>query len=280
MCFLWACQKGKKHELAIENKFSVVQEEVYPAILNPSGMTIKSRFNPPEGFERIPLDTNSFAHYLRTLPLKSHGEKVHFFNGQLKSNQDVHAAIVNMDVGSRDLQQCADAVMRLRAEYLFHQMRYEDIHFNFTNGFNAEYEKWREGFRIRVVGNEVTWSKKTTSSTDYESFKQYLQQVFMYAGTLSLSKELNQVSPHEATIGNVFIQGGSPGHAVIIVDECVHPSTGERYFLFAQSYMPAQDIHVLKNMDNESNSPWYTIPENGSFETPEWIFTTGDIKSF
>ena len=69
------------------------------------------------------------------------------YNGSPKGNQSAHAAVFNVDVGNQDLQQCADAVMRLRAEYLFGKGRYEEIHFNFTNGFNADYVKYAEGNR-------------------------------------------------------------------------------------------------------------------------------------
>jgi hypothetical protein len=37
------------------------------------------------------------------------------YNGAPKFRQDVHAAVIDIDVGTRDLQQCADATMRLRA---------------------------------------------------------------------------------------------------------------------------------------------------------------------
>ena len=62
-----------------------------------------------------------------------------------------------MEIGNRDLQQCADAVIRLRAEYLWKHKRYADIKFNFTSGFTAEYKKWAEGNRIKVNDNQVQW---------------------------------------------------------------------------------------------------------------------------
>ena len=158
--------------------------------------------------------------------------------------------VVDLDVGTRDLQQCADAVIRLRAEYLYQEQRYEEIHFNFTNGFNAEYAKWREGYRIKVEGNSVSWIKSSNPSQSYEDFRKYLDLVFAYAGTLSLAQELTLVQVAEMEIGDVFIQGGSPGHCVIVVDMAEHNETGEKLF------MPAQEIHILKNGRDSSISPW------------------------
>ncbi len=249
-------------------------------IIRPNGMTIAERFNPPAGFVRTDIDSLSFGFYLRNLPLKLHGEQIYLYNGQLKFRQDVHAAVIDVDVGSRDLQQCADAVIRLRAEFLFKQKMYDDIHFNYTNGFNAAYSKWKEGYRIRVEGNNVDWILVATPSAEYGVFRDYLQQVFMYAGTLSLSQELKPVPVQKVSVGNVFIQGGSPGHAVLIVDECTHTETGEKLFLLAQSYMPAQDVHVLKNPNDPAISPWYSVPNQGELKTPEWTFMVGDLKRF
>ena len=204
---------------------------------------------------------------------------VHYYNGQTKPNP-VHAAVIDLDVGSRDLQQCADAVMRLRAEYQFQQGQFQQIQFHFTNGFLASYKKWRDGYRIRVNGNQVSWYNANQPDTTYRGFRRYLTQVFIYAGTLSLEKELETVASSSLQIGDVFIQGGSPGHAVLVVDVAYHEQTSEKAFLLAQSYMPAQDIHILKNGVDPKHSPWYILKGNGRLITPEWTFEMTDLKRF
>lgn len=248
-------------------------------IINEEGSTVQERILPPAGFQRIEVAENSFGNYLRNLPLKPHGSKVFYYDGREKSRR-VHEAVIDLDVGKRDLQQCADAVIRLRAEYLYHQGLYEEIHFNFTNGFSAEYYKWMEGYRIAVEGNNVRWISSTDFSNTYENFRKYLDLVFAYAGTLSLEKELKTVSIDNMEIGDVFIQGGSPGHCVIVVDMAINEETKEKLFLLAQSYMPAQDIHILKNPEDEEISPWYSLNFGEVLLTPEWRFNRDDLRRF
>lgn len=268
--FLFSCSQTSSSQR--------VDHTITHKILNPKGETIEDRFAAPEGYSRT--KNGGFGDYLRSLPLKKHGSQVHLYNGALKNRQDVHAAVINIEVGNKDLQQCADAVMRLRAEYLFSVKGYDRIHFNFTNGFRADYNKWRTGYRIKLSGNNVKWVKTASVDTSHTNFKEYLERVYMFAGTLSLSKELRSVPFKEMKIGDVLIQGGSPGHAVIVVDVATN-AKGENMFMLAQSYMPAQEIHVLKNVNNSNISPWYdaTVIHN-TIQTPEWEFTVNDLKRF
>lgn len=242
--------------------------------------TISTRFIVPDGYKRITPEKKSFAEYLQNLKLKPEGTIVKTYDGRVKEPRDVYVAVVDIDVGDKDLQQCADAVMRLRAEYLYSQNRFDEIHFNFTNGFKAEYSKWREGYRISIKGNATSYIKKFGESTSYEDFREYLNLVFTYAGTLSLSKELKSVELEEIKIGDIFIKGGSPGHAVIVVDMAKNEKTGEKIFLLAQSYMPAQDIQILKNPMNTELSPWYSTNFGETLNTPEWDFKIDQLKSF
>lgn len=246
----------------------------------PSGTTIAERFSPPINYTRLKSDKNSFAEFLQNTSLKPHGTLVHYYSGEEKPNK-VAAAVLSYDVGNKDLQQCADAVMRLRAEYLYQTKQFNALHFNFTNGFKAEYSKWRSGYRIAVKGNNVNWVKTTKESTSYQSFREYLNMVFTYAGTASLTKELKQIALSQMQIGDVFIKGGSPGHAVIVVDMAVNPKTNKKVFMIAQSYMPAQDIHILINTNKPVISPWYDLEETASeIETPEWTFDNNQLKRF
>lgn len=250
------------------------------ASLPTSDSILYQRFTPPPGFKSVPVLTRSFAFYLRNLPLKPPSTKVLLYDGREKRNQNAHAAVVNLPIGKKDLHQCADAIMRLRAEYLWKAKRFDQIHFNLTNGFQTDYDRWRKGGRVKVTGNKTEWVQTATTSDSYAVFWKYLEFVFSYAGTLSLSKELKPRAFADMQIGDVFIQGGSPGHAVIVVDMAVNDS-GKKIFLLAQSYMPAQEIQILKNYLDAAISPWYELDSAADvIETPEWRFGVADLKRF
>ena len=278
LCLCTSCRSSAQ-EIAEEVVTTPEAKEPVATIIHPQGATIQTRFEPPSGYQRISQPAPSFARYLRQLPLKAHGSKVLYYDGAEKNRSGVYVGVVDMEIGKRDLQQCADAVMRLRGEYLYHQKRFDDIRFNFTNGFDMTYAKWRQGYRVSVSGNTVSWVKSKSPSTSYSNFRSYMNMVFAYAGTLSLAKELKAVPISSMQIGDVFIQGGSPGHAVIVVDMAVNEQ-GEKLFMLAQSYMPAQDIQILQNPTEPEISPWYAIPKQEQLYTPEWNFLVNNLKRF
>jgi hypothetical protein len=244
-----------------------------------SDSTIMQRIKPPTNYLRTEAEVGTFQYYLRTLKLKPPGTKVKYFNGATKANYGVYEEVVDLDIGRRDLHQCADAVMRLKAEYLWLEGKYEAIHFNFTNGFRVDYSEWMKGRRVVVNGNAAYWNNRSNPSNTYKDFWKYMELIFAYAGTASLEKELVHVENEEVEIGDVLIQGGFPGHAVIIVDKARNEETGSCVYLLAQSYMPAQEIQVLKNPTNSRLSPWYELNE-GRIKTPEWNFERNDLKRF
>jgi hypothetical protein len=251
-------------------------------LINPHGNTLQTRISPPPSFQRINHQNGTFSEYLRQLPMKPHNSEVKLYDGSTKTNHNIYDAVVDLEIGNRNLHHCADAIMRLRAEYLWENKLYDKIHFNFTNGFRVDYSEWMKGRRIIVNGNSTQWTTNpiNEASNTYNNFWKYMEIIFNYAGTLSLSQELQTIDINNMNIGDIFIQGGSPGHAVIVVDFAENSITQEKIFLLAQSYMPAQEIQILKNPNNESISPWYSVNFEQDLITPEWRFNRSDIKRF
>ncbi len=240
--------------------------------------TVQTRFEVPNGYSRVSENEKTFGTFLRSLPLKPANSLVKYYNGTTKTNDNVYAAVINLPIGNIDLHQCADAVIRLRADFLFQNKRFDEIHFNFTNGMKVDYSKWQSGYRIKVKGNSTNWVKITSASNSYADYWKYLEQIFQYAGTASLSKELKQVSISDLKIGDVFIKGGFPGHAVIVVDVAI--KSNKKVFMLAQSYMPAQELQILQNPTNTVLNPWYEADFGTILQTPEWQFNSNNLKRF
>ncbi len=251
----------------------------YVWLQGPAVSSLRQRVAVPEGYDRVSIADSSFAAWLRELPVKVGQPKVLLFDGSAKKNQSAHQLIIDIDVGRRDLQQCADAVMRLRAEYLFAAGRADQVCFRFTSGDKHPWAQWRRGLRPRVKGNQVSFRQSKSADDSHGSFRAYLQSVFMWAGSASLSRELRPVKdPAKLRAGDVFIQGGFPGHAVLVADVAENQQ-GQRVFLLLQSYMPAQNIHLLKN-PGAAISPWYAAQKTGTLVTPEWTFQYSNLKRF
>ena len=111
--------------------------------INVSGNNIRDRIIPPTGYNWVNEEPNSFGAFLQNIQLKVDKSPILDYTGLPISNQAAHVAILNYDVGIRDLQQCADAVIRLRAEYLFERGNYSEIAFHFTSGDLFTWEQYR-----------------------------------------------------------------------------------------------------------------------------------------
>ena len=78
------------------------QSQPTTKIINVKGKTIEERFNPPDGYKRKNYSTGCFEYYLKSLPLKPAGEKVHTYDGSIKQPDNVYDAVLDIDIGSKD----------------------------------------------------------------------------------------------------------------------------------------------------------------------------------
>jgi hypothetical protein len=228
--------------------------------LKPENMLV-NRITPPKGYSRIKVKKGSFAHWLRHLPLKKPNSKVYYYNDQEKHTQEIHEGVIDIDVGNNDLQKSEDAVIRLRAEYLFAQKRFAEIEFITQN---------QDTLALNAISKEPT----------YKQFRRYLDALAALNSPLSFSESLNFINLNELAIGDVFVQPADPGHAAIIVDLAENEAR-QQVFLLAQAFTPAQDIHIIKNFDNaQIFQTWYPTNFGTTLYTPEWEFTINDLMRF
>ncbi|MCS6899231.1 MAG: DUF4846 domain-containing protein [Myxococcales bacterium] len=239
-----------------------------PANTPPPVVPLSHRFPAPEGFRRVELPSNSFGAWLRGLPLADPSTPVRSFQGVQLYDAHHHAiaAVAALDVGHADLQQCADSVIRLHAEWRW-SLGDRRMSYRAASGASLPYERWARGERVQAFGNRLSWILTGTPSRDHRSFRKYLDMVFTWANTSSLARDARAPSFDQLRPGDFFVLPGNPGHAVLVLD-LARASDGRLVALLGQGFMPAQSFHVLRGGDG---SPWFPIrPADGSLKTPFW----------
>lgn len=192
--------------------------------------TIAQAFPPPAGFVRVAAAP--FGAWLQSKELHPAVRPVRTHTGQVVPH---NARVVQLPLVPGDLQQCADSAIRLRAEWLKEQG--EHIAFHATSGDLLPWARWQAGERPYAPGNKVLWRAGTRGG-----WEAYLSAVFMWAGTRSLAAydTVADQTPHP---GDLLVEGGSPGHAVVLLD-VAESADGRVLVLVGEGYMPAQDFHV------------------------------------
>ena len=211
---------------------------------NPNNYKTIGDIPTPWGYQRINNDDAEYSNYLRDLPLKRRGTKVHFYTGGNARFQSINYAVVDMPLLS-NAEQCADVCMRLRAEYLYHEGRYSSIRFQNVNGKTLSYG----------------------GGSSRKAFERYLRNLYGVASTFSLSREMKTRRLADMQPGDVFVYparyGQKYGHAVMIVDVAVNRN-GKKAFLLAEGNTPARDIHIMRNFKNPLRSPWFMLNEDAN----------------
>lgn len=203
----------------------------------------------PSGYERIDGDDMEYSEFLRSIPLKPKGTKVTLFkNGEkAKFSNTISCAVIDLPLLS-NAEQCADACIRLRSEYLFRHGKYGRICFKDNAGIPFQYL----GGRCR------------------KAFETYLRTVYNVANTSSLCKELPNRDPKEIQPGDILVYKVRPGrkygHAIMVLDVVQNPKNGRKMVMLAEGCTPACDIHVLANLKNPRKSPWFSWDENAEVQ--------------
>lgn len=240
--------------------------------------TQESLIPPPDGFERIPAENDSFLQYMRDFPAWNSACVVTYDGTPMSASNA--AAIYQLTLPESGYQQCADTVIRLWSEYFRASGQPERIAFSYSNGYGTNYTDWADGWRyVTVPVIDKTFRMKLAGKDDSgQQFYNYLESVMHYAGTLSLEAESQPIAVSEAHAGDIICKGGAPGHVVVIVDEAANEA-GERCFLLAQGFMPSQAAHIITG-HGIHDDPWYTEAQLGAdtIELSSYTFHSGDLR--
>lgn len=214
----------------------------------------------PEGFSR--LNEKGFTEYLRNLPLKGKGNKVKLYTGGNANYQILNYAVLDIPL-LNNWEQCADACIRLNAEYLYSNNQFDQIAYKDVNGKLMRY----------------------SGGQSRKGFEAYLKKVYGMASTYSLSKFLPERKLSDLKPGDVFVyparNNAKYGHAVIVVDVAVNEKTGERAFLLAEGNTPARNIHVLRNFLHPFSTPWFIVDGSETLlKLGPFLYHPNEIRHF
>jgi len=231
--------------------------------------TLEQRFATPAGFTRVPVAPKSFGAFLRVLPLAAAGTPVLTHQGKVlhEATHPNIAAVVAIDIGKADLQQCADSVIRMHAEWQW-WLGKRDQHYSTAGGPQMSFAKYLLGERHYWKDGKLATKNVGATAATHPAFRTWLDQVFGSANTGSLSKEAKVITVGELQPGDFVVMTGVPfGHAVMVLDLAKN-ADGKRIALLGQGYMPAQSFQVLRKSPKET---WFVIDEaSGKLETPFW----------
>jgi hypothetical protein len=271
--------------LLLTKKGNMAKNVAMSYIISPShvyeeGRTISERILVPQGYTRVQYSEGSFQKYIQDYDVLDFEAKIINYDGNEYVFQGGHVGVLDISVPANGLQQCADALMRIRAEYLWNTNQKDKIGFNFTSGHYCSWLQYAAGYRPQVNGNHVSFQKTATPNNLKEQFYKYLDLVYMYAGTQSLYDELSSVNSIDAVeVGDMLIYPGSPGHVVLIADMATN-AEGKKLFILAQGNTPAQSVHLLKNINDSSISPWYELEMDAYLEIPTYYFNKTQFIRF
>ncbi len=230
---------------------------VYGQNTDTSPITIEKRFAPPRGFWRVQVQANSFEVYLRRLPLMPEGSPVLDYRGRVfkKATDSTVAAVVDMDIRGRKLEQCMDILLRFYSGYLMETGQRDKILFPLPDGLRLSWKDWSDGFRPQFKGTHFSLRKTSAPDDSPHNFKKYLNTIYNASGSQTFFHFYAPVPLQDMRIGDFITRKQRRGHAVLIVD-MVENAQGDKQIMVGQGDTPACSFYILRNTNG---SPWFPV---------------------
>jgi hypothetical protein len=222
----------------------------------------------PVGYTEVPAAPGSFAEWLRHLPALPPGASVVTTEGLVITTDADPGVAAVLDLDVRPDQECADVILRLRAEWLRRQGREGEIVFNLTGPGEISWPEWTRGMRPVLHGQQVGFERRGEPGDSREAFDGYLRAVCAWCSTVSLAKDGVPAAAGDLRIGDYVSRPelGSAGHAMLVVD-LARSEDGRVVALFAEGLMPAQTPHAIRG-----NGPagWVEVDPSADFDVLAW----------
>ncbi|GEM_PF-6657906 len=246
---LAACKKQKntteKHYYFSKSENCVPLSTLYPA---------------PPATSILEAEEGSFGDWLAGLPVDTTHRVLHYYTGDVALQQNGHAGIIDIPV-KNNVQDSRKLIMRIYAEYLYQQGRYDELQFSNAKG--------------EIINPKIWFSGKHPGEPfrfPYSDFRKYLNETLAAAGWKSWMKQLKRISRFEARAGDIVYQkSGGGSHAMLIAAAAIGRN-GQRYHLYIEGATPPAEMHVVANNEQEVLSPWYPMIDGVPVRTPYWVF--------
>lgn len=272
-------QKPETARIVVDDESAELCEDVDPKrypFVTELGTThnICRAFSPPKGFVRIASPSNSFGAWLSGLPLRPRGTMPLTHKGtKARWSASEVAAVVDLGFGRvGHIQDCAASTFRVWSEFLVAHQRGDELAVTmnqkqrlswsqYQRGCSPRYDKTSRKLSVKCGGKERATTTPTEQST---ALQKYVRSVMTWTNSATLNRHLTKVKREALAPGHLILQPnptGGIGHASIVVDAAVGPD-GERRFLIAMGFLPAQDFFILipKQTPREMG-PWCTLDE-------------------
>jgi hypothetical protein len=191
----------------------------------------------PFNYTRNSYIKNSFSEWIQQLPIKATNDILSHGNTKINNSLYHVFAVVQMPLLFKtDLEQCADYSMRFWAEFHKAKNKLNDLYLFDYSGTRKYYKS--EG----------------------KSYTNFLQWAFNTSNSSSLKNGCKEVPESDLQPGDMFVQNetGGIGHVSMIVDVCSN-GKGEKLYLIGYSFMPAQEFHIEKAMNDYGVEGWFSL---------------------
>ncbi len=232
-----------------------------------NGVPLSSLYPAPPATSRLETEEGSFADWLAGLPVDTSHTVLHYYTGDVALQQNGHAGIIDIPV-KNNVQDSRKLIMRIYAEYLYQQGRYDDLQFSNAKGEVINPRIWFSG---KYPGQPFRFP--------YSDFRKYLNETLGAASWKMWMQQLKKISRFEARAGDIVYQKSGGSHAMLIA-AAAEGRNGQRYLLFVEGATPPAEMHVVANNEVPALGPWYPMLEGTPVRTPYWVFNDKNFYRF
>ncbi len=236
---------------------------------------LSDRIEPPAGFHRALLPTQSFGDWLRHLPVADATARVRRANGKnaFPTDDARIAAAIQLQPNTNALG-AAGMMVRLRAEHGWCAKSLDQAVFHFTSGQRMSWRAWANGVRA-LVGESGTHFEMTGIADDSrDSFCAWIETQLQFTSCASLLDDTRRVDDGTIAPGDVLLRGGRDAHVLIILDVAIDDA-GRVAVLLGSGDTPASTFHVLQA---STDSPWFFLSSHSIDTGPYGRFDLDQLR--